>query len=304
MSKTAYLLTAATLGMSLSLLGGCHVNRRERAEARERTEAKDVETKDKAAAASSEELDYAVKQEIRQSYKLAPGATVAASGFNGLLEVETSDTDTAEVYIVRSARAQDDFEDRKIILQQEGNRLIVRMRNNRDRSFWSMLGSRAEERQRVYLKLPRQIDLDVSGVNGKTNIGEIGGRVELSGLNGPVKVARATGAADISGLNGNIEITVAQLARGVEVHGVNGNVDLRFAGDVNADVQVHGVNGQIKPELPNVTVKDQKRGRLEARIGNGGSAIEVGGVNGNISFLPAAAGTAKTTGGGGQTAAK
>lgn len=293
MSKTAYLFTAAALGMSLSLLGGCHVNRRERAEA-----------KDKPAPAASEELDFAVKQEIRQSYKLAPGASVEASGFNGVLEVETSDTDTAEVYIVRSARAQDDFEDRKVILQQDGNRLIVRMRNNRDRSFWSMLGSRAEERQRVSLKLPRQIDLEVNGVNGKTNIGEVGGRVELNGLNGPVKVARATGAADISGLNGNIEITVAQLAKGVEVHGVNGNVDLRFVGEVNADIEMHGVNGQIKPELPNVTVKDQRRGRLEARVGNGGSAIEVSGVNGNINLLSATGEAAKTTGGGSHTAAK
>jgi hypothetical protein len=306
MRKTAYLLGAATLGLSLSLLGGCHANRRERVVAKDKAaEVKDkaAEVKDKAATASTDELDFAVKQEIRQSYKLAPGATVDASGFNGLLEVETSDTDTAEIYIVRSARNEADFDERKVILQQEGNRLIVRIRNNRERSFWAMLGGRHEERQRAYLKLPRQLDLNVSGVNGKTSIGEVGGRVELSGLNGPVTVARATGAAEISGINGKVDVTLAQLAKGVEVHGINGNIDLRFAGEVNADVEVRGVNGNINPELPNVTVKQQKRGRLEARVGKGGSAIEVNGVNGNINLLPANAQATKT-GGSGVTAAK
>lgn len=286
MRKNAYLLGAVTLGLGLSLLNGCHGNQRQRAEA-----------KNQVAKASSDELDLDVKQEVRQTYKLVAGSKVETSGFNGLLEVQTADTDTAEVYIVRSARNEADFSERKLILEQDGNRLIVRMRNNRERSFWAMLGSQHDERQRVYLKLPRQIDLDVSGVNGKTTIGEIGGRIELSGLNGPVKVAQATGAAELSGINGNIEITMAQLVKGVQVNGINGSLDLRFAGEVNADLEVHGVNGNINPELPNVTIKEQKRGRLEARVGTGGSAIEISGVNGNIHLLSASA-PAATSGAG------
>lgn len=293
MKKNVYLLGATTLALSLSLLTGCHANRRQRAEA-----------KNKVVSASADELDLAATQEVKQSFQLTPGATVQTSGFNGLLQVETADTNTAEVYIVRSAKNEADFSERKLILQQDGNRLVVRMRNNGDRSLWAMFGSRHEERQRVYLKLPRQLDLEVSGINGKTTIGEISGRVELSGLNGPVKVARATGAAELSGINGNIEITLAQLAKGVQVNGINGSVDLRFADDVNADLEVHGVNGNINPELPNVTVKEQKRGRLEARIGNGGSVIEVSGVNGNIHLLSAKANTGGETSGSSDKASK
>ena len=70
-------------------------------------------------------------------------------------------------------------------------------------------------------------------------------------------------------------------------------------------MEVHGINGSVKPELPNVTVKEQKRGRLEARIGNGGSSIDVSGVNGNITLLPAAgAQTAKTASGAADTVGK
>ncbi|MBI1766193.1 MAG: DUF4097 family beta strand repeat protein [Acidobacteria bacterium] len=294
MKKTAYLLGAAALGLSLFVTGGCHVNRRER-----------VEAKQKELNATDSDQEYSAKQEVRQSYKLAAGTKVDVSGINGLLQIETADTDAAEIHIVRSARSEEDFKERTLVIEQKGDSLVVRMRNNRERSFWAMLSSRHPERQQAFLKLPRQINLDVSGINGKTEIGEIGGRVELSGLNGPVKVARATGGFELSGVNGNIEATLAQLTKGVEVRGVNGSVDLRFLGEVNADIEVHGVNGSINPELPNLSVKEQKRGRLEARLGNGGTTIEVSGVNGNINFLPAKnAQTAKTAGGADVTATK
>lgn len=294
MKKTAYLLGAAALGLGLFVTGGCHVNRHQRAEA-----------KQKELNAADSDQEFTAKQEVRQSYKLAAGTKVDVSGINGLLQIETSDTDTAEIHIVRSARTEADFNERTVVVEQKGDSLIVRVRNNRERSFWAMLSSRHPERQQAYLKLPRQVDLDVSGINGKTEIGEIGGRVELSGMNGPIKVARATGGFDLSGANGNIEATLAQLTKGVEVRGVNGTLDLRFVGEVNADVEVHGVNGNISPELPNLLVKEQKRGRLEARIGKGGTTIEVSGVNGNINFLPAAgAQTAKTPAGGEAAATK
>lgn len=294
MKKTACLLGVAALGLGLFVTSGCHVNRRQRAEA-----------KQKELNATDSEPELTAKQEVKQSYKLTPGTKVSISGINGSVQVETADTDTAEIHIVRSARNEEDFKERVLLIEQKGDRLIVRMRNNRDRSFWAMLGSRHSERQQAYLKLPRQVDLDVNGTNGKTEIGEIGGRVALHGLNGPVKVARVTGGFELSGINGNIEATLAQLTKGVEVHGINGTVDLRFAGEVNADIEVHGVNGNINHDLPNLSVKEQKRGRLEARIGKGGAAIEVSGVNGNIHFLPAAgAQTAKTAGDGDASAAK
>jgi hypothetical protein len=253
---------------------------------------------------------------------------VSIAGINGLLEVETADTDTAELYIVRSVRQEDDFADRDLMIETQSgksrivravrqadnpndrdwmigaqsDKLRIRIQQQRKRSFWSMLTPRSEERQRAYLKLPRQIQLNASGVNGTTRIGEIGGRIELNGFNGPVTVARATGGAEVHGVSGHLEMTLAQFSEGIEVAGVNGNVELRFAGAVNANIQVRGVNGNVNPELPNVTVLEQRRGRLEARVGNGGAPIEVHGVNGNINLLLAP--TAKPHGGASGVAAK
>ena len=44
-----------------------------------------------------------VREEIRQTYELAPGARVEVGGINGSVTIETSDTKTAEVYIERTA---------------------------------------------------------------------------------------------------------------------------------------------------------------------------------------------------------
>lgn len=330
-SKVRARWIALIAGLSLLLLGACHSNRKPRSEtvvkAADNNAAGEVKTL-KPTEKGTEEADFPIKQEFRHSFKLAPNAAVSITGINGLLEVETADTDTAELYIVRSVRQEDDFNDhdlmietqsgksrivrsvrpqdnlsdRDLMIGAQSDKLRIRIQQQRKRSFWSMLTPRSEERQRAYLKLPRQVQFNASGVHGTTRIGEIGGRVALYGLTGPVTVARATGGAEMRGISGNIEMTLAQFSEGIEVSGVNGNIDLRFAGAVNANIQVRGVNGNVNPELPNVTVLDQRRGRLEARVGNGGAPIEVHGVNGNINLLPAQ--TAKTNGGASGVAAK
>jgi hypothetical protein len=111
-SKRKWQWIAVAVGASLLLLGGCH--RRSRSEAAVKTAETKVGVVEAAkhAEKSADEIDFPVKQEVRQSYKLAPNAMVSIAGINGLLEVETVDTDTAEIYIVRSARQQDDFNDR------------------------------------------------------------------------------------------------------------------------------------------------------------------------------------------------
>src|ERR1051325_11826509 len=48
------------------------------------------------------------REEIRQSYQLSPDAKVEVRGINGPVSIETTDTQTAEVYILRTAKNQTD----------------------------------------------------------------------------------------------------------------------------------------------------------------------------------------------------
>ncbi|MCA1567444.1 MAG: hypothetical protein LC803_17700 [Acidobacteria bacterium] len=233
-----------------------------------------------------DDSEFTEKDEVRQSYQLTPGATVRVAGINGAVDVETTGGNTAEVYIVRSARNRADLEHRKVIIEHTGASLVVRGENEQERRY--ARGDNPQVRQRVTLRLPRQIDFTASGINGKTTVGEVDGPVKLSGINGKVEVAQAVGYSELSGINGTVVVTIAQLGeRGIRVSGINGAVVLRFADSLNADLKVTGINGSVNADMPNVVVQGTiSRNNFNARIGLGGAPINVSGVNGRVSLTP------------------
>ena len=224
-----------------------------------------------------DDRDYSERDEINQTYELSPGAHVEVRGINGTVDIETSNGSTAEVHIVRSARSREELNYRKIIVEHSANNLVIRPEKENERGDRNV-------RQRVMLRLPRQVDLTVSGVNGKTTVGEIDGPVRLSGINGSVEVGQAVGYSDISGINGRVRINIARLSdRGINVSGVNGGVELRFSEDLNADLEVSGINGSVNTDVANVTVVGKfSRQNFRAKIGAGGTPITVKGVNGAV----------------------
>lgn len=223
------------------------------------------------------EQEYAERDEIRQSYQLTPGARVEVSGINGRVEIETTTGNTAEVHVVRSAKTREDLEYRKVIIEHTPTSLIVRTEKERGG------GRNREVRQRVTLRIPRQVDLNTHGVNGRVSIGQVDGPVKVSGVNGRVEIGQAVGYSDISGVNGRVTLTIVKLSeRGIHVSGVNGGVDMRFSGELNADLDVSGINGNVDADVPNVTLEKLSRNSFRGRIGSGGIPITVDGVNGRV----------------------
>jgi len=224
-----------------------------------------------------------VRQEIRQTYELAPGARVEVFGLNGAVRIETSDTKTAEVYIERTASTQEAMDRRKVTVEADANSLRIRAENADTGFFSRLLGSSAGER--ATLKLPRQIALAAKGVNGSFTTTDIDGAVEVSGINGRVQVGSAVGRATFKGINGNMVVGLKRIDQeGVTLSGINGNIELQLGADVNADFDARGMNGRVVSDLPNVSIDKSKRGSYWARIGNGGAGITAKGINGNIRF--------------------
>ena len=225
-----------------------------------------------------------VREEIRQTYQLSPGARVELSGLNGAVKIETSDTNTAEVHIERTAESQEALDRRKISIEADGNGLRIRGEKSDDSGLISRIfGSSAKER--TTLKLPRQIALYGKGVNGAFTAGEIDGPVEVTGVNGRVQIGSAAGRALFKGINGSMVVGLKKLdAEGVTLSGINGNVELQLGADVNADFDARGLNGRVISELPGVEIDKQKRRSYTARIGSGGAGITAKGINGNIRF--------------------
>ena len=222
-----------------------------------------------------------VREEIRKSFELSPGARVEVAGINGWVKIETADTKTADVFIERTGESQEALNRRKIIVENTAGGLTIRG-DKGDSGFLSrMFGSTPTEH--VTLRLPRQISLVTSGVNGSVTSGAIDGAVEVSGINGKVDIAQASGAAEFSGINGNVSVGLKQIGKdGVDISGINGNIELRLNESINADLSAHGMNGSVSSDLANVVVNKSSHGSYSARVGNGGNSISASGINGNI----------------------
>jgi DUF4097 and DUF4098 domain-containing protein YvlB len=221
------------------------------------------------------------RQEIRQTYQMAPGAQVELSNINGSIKIETSDTKTADLFIERTGASQEALDRRKVSVEADANGLRIRGEKGDVSFFARFFGSNPSER--VTLKLPRQISLQAKGVNGSVTVGELDGSVDVRGVNGRVQIASAAGAAEFKGINGNIQIGLRQLnSDGVNMSGINGNIELQLSEGLNADLDAHGMNGRVVSDLPDVAIDKNRHGNYSARIGNGGSAITAKGINGNI----------------------
>jgi DUF4097 and DUF4098 domain-containing protein YvlB len=223
---------------------------------------------------------FTERDELNKTVDLAPGSQVEVAGINGTVTIGTSNGTTAEIHVVRTARRREDLQYRRVLVEQVGGKLTIRGEDNKGRKT-------PEVRQVVELKLPRNIDLGVHGVNGRVNVGEIDGQIRVSGINGSVDVAHARTIQDLSGVNGRVTIGVTRLDEsGLRVSGINGKVILKFAEQVNADISVTGINGNVFTESGGITVIGKMNpSSFRGRIGSGGPQINVSGVNGNVELL-------------------
>lgn len=260
--------------------------------------------------------DYQERDEINRTFQLAPGAQVEVSSIRGPVEITNSDTTTAEVQIIRTARTRADLDYHKIEVTQTANKLVVRGQQEQ--------GDRRRENiqvnHRVILKLPRRIDLaissisgsvkagdidgqtvissvsgsatignvggklQVSSISGSLEVGNVGGEAHVTSISGDLRVGQVNGALNASSVSGGLRATLANLGgEGINIKSVSGSVEIAFKDDVNADFSAEHVSGQVYLDVPNVTRDTEaKSPSVRARIGAGGSPITISSVSGNI----------------------
>src|SRR5215470_11555904 len=185
--------------------------------------------------------DLPEREEINQTYKLAPGARVELSIVAGPVTIETNTGDTAFVHIIRSAETRDELDCYRVDIENTPASLVIRHHQNSASSCYSV-----RSRQRVTLSLPRNIDLRLNAISGPVKIGEIDGNIHLSGISGRVNVEPALGRSEISGISGVLVMNISKLSdHGIHISGISGRVELHLAGDLNANVSVSGILGNI-----------------------------------------------------------
>jgi DUF4097 and DUF4098 domain-containing protein YvlB len=222
-----------------------------------------------------------INEQINKTVTLAPGSDVRISGINGPVIVDTWEGDKAEIKITIKASDREALERRPLVVEDTPNSLVIRTINEREDGKWK--SDRGWVRHDVFVRLPRKVNLKVSGVNGSVQVAEITGAIGVKGINGKVEVRHAGTASEIGGINGQTSISIAQLGQdGLRVSGINGQVEIGLPANVNADVDVNGVNGKVSSDLPLAVAGELRRGQLKGTLGGGGSRIAVSGINGGV----------------------
>lgn len=260
--------------------------------------------------------DFKERDEFNQTYQLPQGARVEISSIRGSVKITNSDSATAQVHIIRTARTRADLEYHKIEVAQTGNTLVVRGVQEPDER-----GRRnIQVNHQIILKLPRSIDLSVtsvsgslqsgdvdgqvhvSSISGSANFGNVGGKLQVNSVSGSVEVGNVgadarvnsvsgnvglghvNGSLNVTSVSGGVTATLLSLSpQGIKINSVSGSIEIGFKSEVNADFTAEHVSGQVYLDVPNVIREsEEKSSNVRARIGSGGTPITISSVSGSI----------------------
>ena len=229
-------------------------------------------------AVAQKQGDLPLNEDINKTYQLARGARVEVSGIAGPVEVTVSDGDTATVHIVRSAQTREDLDCYRMIVEGDGNRIEIRHEQFTQRARCGNI----KARQRVKLSVPRHIDLHLSTIAGDVSIGAVEGVVKLTKIAGHVALSGAQ-SAEISSLASGLTMHIERVsARGMQIEGVAGAVELQIGESLDADVVVDDMLGKIVAETSRAKISKVGDSKYRVKLGAGGAEISVTGITGNV----------------------
>lgn len=151
------------------------------------------------------------------------------------------------------------------------------------------------------LRVPREIDLDVSDVNeGAVRITGTVGHLEVSHVNDGIALLRVAGIVEANTVNGKLAVDFAAPPAGDCSFGtVNGDIDLAFPKGLGAELSFATLNGEVYTDFPFELAKlpptstrsrsggrqhHEVGGRSAATIGGGGIGLACQTINGDITI--------------------
>jgi hypothetical protein len=214
-----------------------------------------------------------VRKEIHRQYQLAPNTTVEISTIAGPVEIETISGQSAEVNIVNFAATQADLDCLDTPIEQTSRKLEIHSKS---------LCQISRVNQRVTLKLPRNVNLDLKQIAGDVSVGPTEGMVRLESIAGHVSTSSVQ-AAEMSSLAQGLSMEIKQIGeRGLRLTSVVGGIELALSDNLNARFESSSIVGNVLSDIPTVKVSTDGRSDFEARIGSGGPLITISSVRGGI----------------------
>jgi len=152
-----------------------------------------------------------------------------------------------------------------------------------------------------YIKVPNDVDIDVSNTNGDVILEDIYGNLQISTTNGDisadnifgdVEVKNANGKVDLLDIDGSVDaisangdIAISIIAVEVNCQTTTNNGDIILYMPENASTQgtVRTANGEIESEFRGT--RSRSKERLELMLNDGEGELELWTTNGDIKLL-------------------
>lgn len=152
-----------------------------------------------------------------------------------------------------------------------------------------------EARVNFTVRVPAGVRFTARTVDGDIEANGLRGPVDAASVSGNVRVA-TTGTARAATVSGNVDATFGETdGEDMEFASVSGNVIVRLAGDVGAEVEANTLAGRIESDFDLRTrgEDDDDRGGFNIQIGShasgtiggGGPELSVNTVSGNIRLV-------------------
>jgi DUF4097 and DUF4098 domain-containing protein YvlB len=142
------------------------------------------------------------------------------------------------------------------------------------------------------VRVPAGVKFASRTVSGDVNATGLRGAVDVATVSGDVEVS-TTGTARAATVSGNVEATFGETdGEDMDFASVSGDVILRLAGNVGAEVSAHTLSGEIDSDFE-LRMRGQDEGQeggfriaigseANGTIGRGGPRLSVNTVSGNI----------------------
>ncbi len=152
-----------------------------------------------------------------------------------------------------------------------------------------------------YIRVPSDLDIDVSNTNGdvifediygnlriSTANGDISadnifGDVDVMNTNGKIDLIDINGSVDARNTNGNLAISIVEVKVNCQANTTNGDIILYMPENASTQGTARTTNGEIESEFHGEY--SQSRKKLELMLNGGEGELELRATNGNIKLL-------------------
>ncbi len=224
--------------------------------------------------------------------RVAPEKLVTIKTVGGSIEVSGIDGEEVEVTATKSGLHADRL-NIQVIPSEEGLLICETYRYDDDSSdtcgqAGSHTHSRGSAPHASYtVRIPKNLRLDASSVNGGVSATGLGRYASLSSVNGAVEVTTMMWAK-ASSVNGSIRASFGKAGWDtLKLSTVNGSIHVTLPSDTSSEVHFSSVNGHLDSDFPLTIQGRMGRHSMEGKIGNGGRELELSTVNGSVELRKA-----------------